>query len=616
MEELLKVLKELNTTFESIVKPVTDTINKLEKLDEGVKEVTKNTQTYQDHLDKLRSGFGDIQNAARQTQDIFASVGNRISTALSPVTGIIIGIANDIGEKIAPKFDFIRNSFNSIASFANRNFGIVSRAIQGVSDSIKNRYTQALTFVEAGLNRIGVIPIVRNLASGIRKITSASLGIIGEKVAKIKKKFSSIKESFKKLKPDFSPLKKAFDTVSGYVKKFVKAFGDEKKLKALNDLYTKKVEKITKDVQAKFKAALGPIADKIIEFATKIVNGFDTLYKAAEPIVNTVVNLSAVIADFLFSIFAIQDTTKAATFVIDSFKKVIEFLAKPIAFLALGLKIVFQALKPIAPIIGIIAGAWAIWNAVMAVSPITWIVIGVVALISAIAIVIKYTKGWATAWQGFKDILSAVWSQLQENFSFFIDSIVYGFQKAWYNVLDFGQRTIQYVRNVGTALRLAWDGDFSGAKEALTQTITTEAELRLKEIEESRKQRVDLFNQNTAANALQVMEGVKKMGSLSFDTAGLKKDLAGIQKGVALPKTPSVTPTPTDGGNVTNQGINNITDGGKKQTHINVHFDRLVENLIIQSENITEGVNDMEDKLIASLLRVLNSANQIQTTTA
>ena len=100
------------------------------------------------------------------------------------------------------------------------------------------------------------------------------------------------------------------------------------------------------------------------------------------------------------------------------------------------------------------------------------------------------------------------------------------------------------------------------------------------------------------------------MGSLSFDTKGFNADLKKMQKGF---KFPDKAPASSTTNKTTTQGINNITDGGKKQTHINVHFDRLVENMVIQSENLKEGTNDMEDMLITSLLRVLNSVNHMQT---
>lgn len=709
MEELLKVLKELNSTFEKIVKPITETIEKFEKLDKDVKAVSKNTLAFQENLENLKNGFDDIQSAARQTQDILVQVGTKVSNAFSPIanligdkitrnikaaklglvtfatvatlnfsvasahikgyadtikskyisaltileyrldkigilpifnkignafssaTSFIGGIANEIKEKIGTKILAVKKGIVTLATVATLNFGIASASIRSFTDSIKSKYIKTLTLLEYGFQKIGNSPIFKNLASGINKVFGASIGfakvgfsVLGNVITKsltapfritknlverygaFKKKFDEFKKKYTLPSLNFKGLKTKFKSAYDSVSKFVKKFGDKKKLANLNKLYKTEFSRIT--------SVFKPVANKIISFATEFVKGFKAISKAAEPIISAIVNLAGTIGGFLRAMFGIKEGTSAAAGAINIFKKVLDFLVTPISYITLGLSTLFEVLKPAAPIIGAVAGAWLVWNVIMALSPITWIVLGIVALISVIAVVIKYTKGWATAWQGFKDILSAVWSQLKENFGFFIDSIVYGFQKAWYNVVDFGQRAIQYVKNVGAAIKLAWNGDFSGARDKLNEKITTEAEVKLKKIEEERQQRVQQFNQNTTANALKALNGARKMSSLSFDAKGLKADLKKMQKGF---KFPDKAPAGTAGGNTTtNKGITNITDGGKKQTHINIHFDRLVENMVIQSENLDEGVNDMEDKLITSLLRVLNSANQIQTTTA
>ncbi len=759
MDELLKVLKELNTTFDKIVKPISDTIEKIEKLDENVKEASKNTVSYQKQLEDLKSGFNDIQNAATKTQKSLQGIGNQfkvltnivksnfnyaivsieekfkvLSNAIEPhlkkvkdnigkyvgqssdfvkkrlhdlaedikiryffITYDINQVFKQLATKIAPHLSKIKSRIANIAAIASIKFKKVTSSINNLANSIKTIYSRSIDFIEnkfsalaekvtpyiEKINKVAqkvaegtakvfgklvskvappvsatvkllsgfikaiptpsiVADIVKTFTSGIAKIGGAVLGIAGKGLTSLtktglgaaKKAASAVKKvltapfkliknvvekygAFKKKYEEFQKkytvpslnfagikgkLKSAYDSVS----KFVQKFGDKKKLADLNKLYKTEFSRIT--------SVFKPVANKIISFATEFVKGFKAISKAAEPIISAIVNLAGTIGGFLRAMFGIKEGTSAAAGAINIFKKVLDFLVTPISYITLGLSTLFEVLKPAAPIIGAVAGAWLVWNVIMALSPITWIVLGIVALISVIAVVIKYTKGWATAWQGFKDILSAVWSQLKENFGFFIDSIVYGFQKAWYNVVDFGQRAIQYVKNVGAAIKLAWNGDFSGARDKLNEKITTEAEVKLKKIEEERQQRVQQFNQNTTANALKALNGARKMSSLSFDGKGLKADLKKMQKGF---KFPDKAPAGATGGNTTtNKGITNITDGGKKQTHINIHFDRLVENMVIQSENLNEGVNDMEDKLITSLLRVLNSANQIQTTTA
>ncbi|WP_299627746.1 hypothetical protein [uncultured Tenacibaculum sp.] len=722
MEELLKVLKELNTTFDKIVQPISETIDKIEKLDENVKEASKNTISYQEHLDNLKSGFSDIRQAASKTQESFKSFTGIISKSFDPIrkaassvaesiNGVYDGVVSSVNNKFKELTNFVDSNSKKAVNFINSNFNKASAGVKTFIDNSKNQF-KALSFaalftlgtegiidsqfvtdiinfgkfiqntttqfknytsgianyISEGVNGLAntitntlqpvtekvskffgslikalpgksvVAGIVKTFANGIAKIGGSALGLVGkglvslgsaalgaakkganvvskvvaapfklikatvEKYGKFKEKYEAFQKKYAVPSLNFKgvkgKLKSAYDSVS----KFVKKFGDKKKLDNLNKIYKKEFSRIT--------SVFKPVANKLIDFATEFVKGFKTISKAAEPIISMIVNLAGTIGGFLRAMFGLKEGTSAAAGAISIFKKVLDFLVTPISYIALGLNTLFEVLKPAAPIIGAVAGAWLIWNIIMGLSPITWIVLGVVALISVIAIVIKYTKGWATAWQGFKDILSAVWSQLKENFSFFIDSIVYGFQKAWYNVVDFGQRAIQYVKNVGAAIKLAWNGDFSGARAKLNEKITTEAEVKLKKIEEERQQRVNDFRQKTASNALQALNGAKKMGSLSFDTKGFNADLKKMQKGF---KFPDKAPASSTTNNTTTQGINNITDGGKKQTHINVHFDRLVENMVIQSENLKEGTNDMEDMLITSLLRVLNSVNHMQT---
>ncbi|SNR16532.1 hypothetical protein [Tenacibaculum jejuense] len=556
VETLTKVQKRINS-FTKFLPSKSQIQDIVETFGSGIKKIANSS------VNIIKKGLGDLGNAAKSRLN---SVSNLLKTA---AINLVI-----LSEKTSKKLQLLGNALKTVGgrlvSLANKALGAAKKAASAVKKVLQSPFKLIKTVVE-------------------------KYGKFKEKYEAFQKKYAVPSLNFKGVK---GKLKSAYDSVS----KFVKKFGDKKKLDNLNKLYKKEFSRIT--------SVFKPVANKLIDFATEFVKGFKTISKAAEPIISMIVNLAGTIGGFLRAMFGLKEGTSAAAGAISIFKKVLDFLVTPISYIALGLNTLFEVLKPAAPIIGAVAGAWLIWNIIMGLSPITWIVLGIVALIAVIAVVIKYTKGWATAWQGFKDILSAVWSQLKENFSFFIDSIVYGFQKAWYNVVDFGQRAIQYVKNVGAAIKLAWDGDFSGARAKLNEKITTEAEVKLKKIEEERQQRVNDFKQKTASNALQVLNGVKKMGSLSFDSKGLKSDLKKMQKGF---KFPDKAPNSSTTNNTTTQGINNITDGGKKQTHINVHFDRLIENMVIQSQNLEEGTNEMEDAVTVSLLRVLNSINHMQT---
>jgi hypothetical protein len=53
----------------------------------------------------------------------------------------------------------------------------------------------------------------------------------------------------------------------------------------------------------------------------------------------------------------------------------------------------------------------------------------------------------------------------------------------------------------------------------------------------------------------------------------------------------------------------NISSGGSKPTNITINLGKLHENIIINSQNLKEGVQDMEKQITEALLRVLNSGN-------
>ncbi len=59
------------------------------------------------------------------------------------------------------------------------------------------------------------------------------------------------------------------------------------------------------------------------------------------------------------------------------------------------------------------------------------------------------------------------------------------------------------------------------------------------------------------------------------------------------------------------KGSEGINGGGARQTNITVNLGKFMDSLTIQKESFAEGVDEMEQKVKETLLRVLNSANQI-----
>ena len=58
-------------------------------------------------------------------------------------------------------------------------------------------------------------------------------------------------------------------------------------------------------------------------------------------------------------------------------------------------------------------------------------------------------------------------------------------------------------------------------------------------------------------------------------------------------------------------GISGVASGGAKTVNINTTIDKLVEQIVINAQNATEGIDDMEKQVQEAFLRVLNGANSM-----
>lgn len=67
------------------------------------------------------------------------------------------------------------------------------------------------------------------------------------------------------------------------------------------------------------------------------------------------------------------------------------------------------------------------------------------------------------------------------------------------------------------------------------------------------------------------------------------------------------------GGGGATSSVGGLTSSGRKQTNININFRNLIENYHSKAVTVADNAREVEDKLIESLLRVVNSANTIAT---
>ncbi len=579
-QELNKSLKDLkqvsvpvqkaDAAFEKLIEPMNKVVKHLDEMNKKeVSGLEKSVTTLKDSFLKLKTIGNEL-------------VGGPLAAGLQRLSSLFKKAKPQVDEKQISKVDRLKRSFSEFYGQLGDSSKL-KRAISGL----------ATLYVKLNVG----IGFVRKFGASVRKVIGV-VGAVGKAIVNFGTNAVKVGiQGFKKFnealreKIKISNIVSGLSSLYGKVADFTKKFGDKDKIKNLSKAYNDEFNRIT--------SVFKPVANALLDFAIGFVKGFKTITKAAEPIISIVVNLGKILGDFFKSMFNFKEGTNASTFALESLKNVLDFLVTPISYIALGLSTLFQVLQPFAPMIGILAGVWAIWNVIMSVSPITWIIIGIVALVAAIAVVMKYFKGWGNAMVQLKMISQVVMDQVTLLFKNFPQNLKDIFMLGYLTIKSFGEKAVIVAQRVGKAVKLALKGKFSEAKEQLQAKITTKSQEEIKKLTQN-----SAFLQGTSKNIDKISKGFGNM----FDLKGAGQDLKKLKEGFKFPDKATSTPNVPEA----DQGIANITDGGKKQTHINVHFDKLVENITIQTQTLKESVNEMEDEIVASLLRVLNSANQMQ----
>lgn len=92
------------------------------------------------------------------------------------------------------------------------------------------------------------------------------------------------------------------------------------------------------------------------------------------------------------------------------------------------------------------------------------------------------------------------------------------------------------------------------------------------------------------------------------------KGVMGNFAGGGISGIPSSSSSASKGKGKAKSGFSGITGGGKKQTNITINLQKLQDKTEIHTTTLSGGIAQTEAQLSAMLLRVLNSANQMQTT--
>ena len=341
---------------------------------------------------------------------------------------------------------------------------------------------------------------------------------------------------------------------------------------------------------------LVPVLKKVIEFGTEFVNGFSVVGEAVSNLLAPLQPLWNAVTNLISLVFGWSSSTFTAANALTTLTNIINFLAVPIEIFITGITQIVKWLTPLAPIIkwvaiayGVLTAAQWLLNIAMTANPIGLIIAGLAALVGGI--IYAYEKiGW------FRGSIMAIWETMK------------GFGNAIKEyVVDRIKQMLAGITGIGGALMSFFKGDWKKAwetgKEAvanLTGIGVGNGSKFINNMKDAGKNAGIAYNKGVAE-----AEANKKKKSI-FDS--IKTDAAPDGGGTA---------TPIGGlAEGLGQGIDNITGGGSRQTNITVNLQSLVENYTVQTQTFEQGADESLDTLKKMLLRVLNSANQMQTSPA
>ncbi len=229
------------------------------------------------------------------------------------------------------------------------------------------------------------------------------------------------------------------------------------------------------------------------------------------------------------------------------------------------------------------AAQWAL-NAAMTANPIGLLVAAIGALIGLVTLVIVKYEKWGAAATFLLGPLGMMinliqsfrrhWDSIKQSFS--DGGIISGLKRIGLVLLDSLLMPLQQLLEM-TAKIPGFIGEMAGNSAEAVAAL---------------RRRLDLVDDSPLASA----------------TSSAGSEAAG--GALAAPGTPNGS----DGASEDlKKGIDTINGGGSKQTHIDISFNNLIGEQTLSVSNLSEGIEDLEERIKEALLRVLNSANEIST---
>lgn len=342
---------------------------------------------------------------------------------------------------------------------------------------------------------------------------------------------------------------------------------------------------------------LVPVINKGVDFGIKLVNGFDVvrnsvvnLFSKLNPLWNSVTGL-------ISGIIGINTETNGASAALNSFAWITDSLSIVLEIASNGIATILNWITPLAPVLKYVILGFGLWkmvilavNVAMYANPVSLIIAGIVGLIGVI--VYAYNKvGW------FRGGIMAAWETLKA-FGTIIKEYVTN------RIKDL----VSGIAGMGESMMLFFKGDWKKAWEAGKKA--TSDLLGVDSNTNAIKKVLELGKTAGTAYSKGVAEANKNKG-MGFSSKIANK--LGLGNFDSLSNGADTTLDSLANSDSINKGIDGINGGGSKQTNINVTYGTLIKELVLQSQTLTEGLDEIEDKVKVILMRILNSSNQMQT---
>lgn len=242
-------------------------------------------------------------------------------------------------------------------------------------------------------------------------------------------------------------------------------------------------------------------------------------------------------------------------------------------------------------------GAWAgvqnVLNASLWANPLTWIIASVIALVGVIIWVCSKITGWGSLWKGIIGFMKYGFLAFVEGIKLYWSTWINGFMiginyllKGWYkfkNAMGLGDE------NENNAALAKIDADTEARKKAI-------ADGAQKVMDNTRKARESLGN---------IEMGWKKSESekkKSVTTGISPATIPGTSGAVVIPTNQTTSP------DVANQSSESAVTGGTKGTNITINLGKFMDSVNIHAQEFRDGLNDLDNKVLESLTRVLTIA--------